>query len=317
MNSKRVNWLFFFIILIDMGVLFGMMLAGQSLSIGVLASLFLSQAIIFVPAILSLVFTRTKPTDLIAIKRPKWSISLLVILITYLCMPLITTINAFSMLFVENEVTNLQALLQGIPVGLVLLMIALIGPVSEEFVFRGVIYHGYRSSGRIIPAMILSAFLFGVMHLNFNQMSYAIVVGVIGVLLIEGTGNLFYSILFHVCINFSNGLLLVWQDPETAAMDAGQSEQMIESAMNMPYKEALCVVVSVYAVIACVTTAIAGCIYYFILKREGRVEHVRLLFSKEGKSGVSEENRKMITWPLIVSVSFCLAYMVVEIALLK
>lgn len=315
MNAKKTNWLFTTIILLNVVAVVAVAFATEyaEVEIGIIPGLLLSQAVLFLPALLFLLATRTKIKDLIAVEKPKWLTTLLVILITYLCMPLVVTINAFSMLFVENEVTNLQPLLQGVPAWQLILMIGIIGPVSEEFVFRGVIYHGYRRSGRIVTAMLLSAFLFGLMHLNFNQMSYAFLVGIIGVLLIEGTGSIFYSIVFHICVNVTNVVQLLMQNPETAAMDAKQTREMIETTMNMPYKQALCIVIAVYAVIACFTTTIAGCLYYLILKKEGRTEHIRLLFSKKGDGGVSASGCRVWSWPLVFSVVLCLVYMIADI----
>ena len=191
MNAKKTNWLFTSIIALNVLVVILAAVSPDGLSLGVIPALLLSQLMIFGPAVLFLLFTRTKPSDLIQMAKPKWSLSLLVVLITFLIMPLITAVNALSMLFVENEVTNMQALFLEAPGWLLLLVVGFVGPFSEEAVFRGVIYHGYRRSGRLVAAMILSSVLFGLMHLNFNQMSYAIVVGVIGVLLIEGTGSIF------------------------------------------------------------------------------------------------------------------------------
>lgn len=315
MNAKKTNWLFTTIILLNVVAVVAMAFVTEytEVEIGTIAGLFLSQALLFGPAILFLLATRTKIKDLIAVEKPKWLTTLLVIIITYLCMPLVVTINAISMLFVENEVTNLQPLLQGVPAWQLILMIGIIGPVSEEFVFRGVIYHGYRRSGRIVTAMLLSAVLFGLIHLNFNQMSYAVLVGVIGVLLIEGTGSIFYSIVFHVCVNVTNVIQILMQNPETAAMDAKQSQQMIETVMKMPYKQALCIVIAVYAVIACFTTTIAGCLYYLILKREGRTGHIRLLFSRNGDNNVAAEKRRVWSWPLVFSMILCFAYMIADI----
>lgn len=315
MNAKKTNWLFTVIIILNVVVLVAVAFLAEyaNVRLDTIPALLLSQAILFVPAIVFLLATRTKFKDLIAAERPKWLTTLLVIVITYLCMPLIVTINATSMLFVENEVSNLQPLLQGIPAWQVALMIGVIGPLSEEFVFRGVIYHGYRRSGRLVTAMLLSSFLFGLMHMNFNQMSYAILVGVVGVLLIEGTGSIFYSILFHVCINMTNVIQILIQNPETSSMNAQQTQEMIESLMNMPYKQAMCIVIAVYAVISCFTTTIAGCLYYLILKREGRTEHIRLLFSKNRDSGVSEAGRRVWSWPLVLTIVLCLAYMVADV----
>ena len=317
MNAKKVNWLFTSIIGLNILVIIWAACKPEGLSIGMMPALLLSQAMIFGPAILFLLFTKTKPVDLIQMASPKWSVSLLTILFTFLIMPLITAVNAFSMLFVENEVNNMQALFLETPAWLLLLIVGVVGPFSEEVVFRGVIYHGYRRSGRFVAAMLLSSILFGIMHLNFNQMSYAILVGIIGVLLVEGTGNIFYSILFHVTINVTNVTQMLLQSPETAAMDGAQTQEMIESLMHMPYREAMSVVVSVYSVIACVTTALAGCLYYYMLKKERRTEHVRLMFVSGNKNTVREPNRRIWSWPLVISMALCLLYMISEAALIK
>lgn len=316
MNARKVNWLFLSVILFEAAIVVLLILAGDGISLGVVSSLLLNQLIILLPSLLFLLFTRTRPGDLIAHGRPKLSVSLLVIVFTFLCMPLITTVNVFTQLFVENEASNLMQTLAGVPGWLILLVVGVVGPISEEFVFRGVIYHGYRRSGRLIGAMLLSALLFGLMHLNFNQMSYAILVGVIAVLLVEGTGSIFYSMLFHICINFTNAVQMLWS-PETASMTAEQREAMIETTMNMPYMQALCVMISVYAVISCITTALAGCLYYLILKKEGRTEHVRLFLRVKGENGVKPHNQKLCSVPLIISVILCLAYMIADVVLMK
>lgn len=316
MNAKKTNWLFLSAILFEAAIMIFLIFAGERISLGVIGSLLLNQLILLVPSALFLLFTKTRPGDFIAHGRMKISISLLVVVFTFLCMPLITAVNAVTLLFVENEASNLMQMLAGIPAWLILLIVGVVGPISEEFVFRGVIYHGYRRSGRLIGAMLLSAFLFGLMHLNFNQMSYAILVGVIGVLLVEGTGSIFYSMLFHICINFSNAVQMLWE-PEAASMTMEQREALIETTMHMPYNQALCVMISVYAVIACITTALAGCLYYLILKLEGRTEHVRLFLSRKGENGVKASNQKLCTWPLIISIALCLAYMIMDVVLMS
>lgn len=311
MNPRKVNWLFLSTLISEALVTVLLIVAGDRLQFGIITSLMISQLIIFLPTVAFLLLTRTKPGELIAHGRMRISVSLLVVAFTFLCMPLIVTVNAFSMLFVENEVVNLQSALTGVPGWLMLLMIGVIGPLNEEFVFRGVIYHGYRRSGKIIEATLLSALLFGLTHLNFNQMSYAILVGVVGVLLIEGTGSIYYSMLFHICINVTNVLQMIFAGNE-AQMTQQQREAYIVEATNMPYKQALCVSIAVYAVIACFTTAIAGCIYYLILKLTNRVGHMHIIFSRK-KEKIQNRQMKLISGPLIFSVLLCLIYMIFDV----
>ena len=309
MNPKKVNWLFLTTLLVEAAVMAFMYLCSD-ISLGIIESLLLSQLIVLVPAVLFLFGTRTDPGRLIAHNRPKFTTTLLVVVFTFLCMPAIIAVNAFSMLFVDNEVAGLQSYMLSVPWWQILLMVGIIGPVSEEFVFRGVIYHGYKTSQRFVGSMLLSALLFGLTHLNFNQMSYAVLVGIVSVLLLEGSGSIFYSMLFHICINTTNVVQMLVQKAQGTIMSQEESMAYIEQTMHMPYKQALAVSVSVYAVIAAGAAALAGCLLYLIVKKENRVQHMQQLLL-HGNTG--EKRTKLISVPLVISVVLCLLYMTADV----
>lgn len=308
MNPKKVNWLFLTTLLVEAAVMAFMYLCSD-ISLGIIESLLLSQLIVLVPTALFLFGTRTDPGRLIAHNRPKFTTTLLVVVFTFLCMPAIIAVNAFSMLFVDNEVAGLQSYMLSVPWWQILLIVGIIGPVSEEFVFRGVIYHGYKTSQRFVGSMLLSALLFGLTHLNFNQMSYAVLVGIVSVLLLEGSGSIFYSMLFHICINTTNVVQMLVQKAQGTIMSQEESMAYIERTMQMPYKQALAVSVSVYAVIAAGAAALAGCLFYLIVKKENRVQHMQQLL--HGNTG--EKKTKLISVPLVISVVLCLLYMTADV----
>lgn len=308
MNPKKVNWLFLTTLLVEAAVMAFMYLCSD-ISLGIIESLLLSQLIVLVPTALFLFGTRTDPGRLIAHNRPKFTTTLLVVVFTFLCMPAIIAVNAFSMLFVDNEVAGLQSYMLSVPWWQILLIVGIIGPVSEEFVFRGVIYHGYKTSQRFVGSMLLSALLFGLTHLNFNQMSYAVLVGIVSVLLLEGSGSIFYSMLFHICINTTNVVQMLVQKAQGTIMSQEESMAYIEQTMHMPYKQALAVSVSVYAVIAAGAAALAGCLLYLIVKKENRVQHMQQLL--HGNTG--EKRTKLISVPLVISVVLCLLYMTADV----
>lgn len=308
MNPKKVNWLFLTTLLVEAAVMAFMYLCSD-ISLGIIESLLLSQLIVLVPTALFLFGTRTDPGRLIAHNRPKFTTTLLVVVFTFLCMPAIIAVNAFSMLFVDNEVAGLQSYMLSVPWWQILLMVGIIGPISEEFVFRGVIYHGYKTSQRFVGSMLLSALLFGLTHLNFNQMSYAVLVGIVSVLLLEGSGSIFYSMLFHICINTTNVVQMLVQKAQGTIMSQEESMAYIEQTMHMPYKQALAVSVSVYAVIAAGAAALAGCLFYLIVKKENRVQHMQQLL--HGNTG--EKKTKLISVPLVISVVLCLLYMTADV----
>ena len=280
-------------------------------SLSVVANIVLSQMSLFVPAILYVIFTKEKMRELIPFRFPKISSIFLLIVVSFLFMPLLTVMNAISLLFVENESQAIMEVLCGIPYWLVFLFVGVLGPLSEEFVFRGVIYHGYRKSGRIAMSAFLSALLFGIMHLNFNQMSYAIVMGILGVLMIEASGSFWASFLFHMCVNSSSVIMSYGQI--TGKEQAVDLEESIELAGGMSYHETLLSVIVVYMVIAAVTTTIGVLFLYLVAQNEGQIEKIQALLTLR-----KEKKRcKMITLPLVITIVLCIAFMLMEIWFLK
>ncbi len=84
-----------------------------------------------------------------------------------------------------------------------LVYIALIAPISEELIFRGVIL-GYGK--RFLPmaaANLLQALLFGIYHMNLVQGIYAFVLGMILGAVRISFNTLYASVLLHMFINVS------------------------------------------------------------------------------------------------------------------
>lgn len=82
-----------------------------------------------------------------------------------------------------------------------IICLGIITPVCEELVFRGLIYKRMRRDRSFIGAMISSAFIFGLYHMNLVQTIYAIVCGLLLAYLYEKYGSLKAPILAHVLMN--------------------------------------------------------------------------------------------------------------------
>lgn len=307
MNAKKANWTFLSVILFNIAAIVVIAVFPGKISMTMIQALLVSQGIVLFPVLLSLLVTRTRLKGFIPCKKIKITSVLLIILVTYLCMPLISVANLISMLFVENEANNMMSGFEGVSPFLVVLIVGILGPANEEFVFRGVLYHGYRSSGRMIGAAVLSSVLFGMMHLNFNQMTYAILVGLIGVLLIECTGSILSSIIFHATINTSS--VIVAFAGGTIGKDSAEIQKTTEAMSNLSYRETLCVAISVYMVIAVIAAAIAGCLMYVIARNEKRTAHMQAL----GEVCKIKKNTKLFSIPLWISIAFCMSYMIFDV----
>lgn len=82
----------------------------------------------------------------------------------------------------------------------------LCAPVYEEFLFRKLICDKVIKYGEGC-AVVTSGLLFGLFHMNFNQFFYAFFLGCFLAFLYVKTGNLKYTILLHMTINFFGSVL--------------------------------------------------------------------------------------------------------------
>ena len=98
-------------------------------------------------------------------------------------------------------------LLAAVPLGKVLLLLALAPAVCEELAFRGFILSGFRHLGHRWRAIALSAVFFGLAHTVILQQSLlACLLGIVLGLLAVQTGSLLPGVLFHLV---HNSLVLV------------------------------------------------------------------------------------------------------------
>lgn len=77
----------------------------------------------------------------------------------------------------------------------------LIIPIAEELLFRGVVWKRLKLYLGAMPAIVLSALIFGIMHVNLIQFLYASILGLGLAFLYEKT-NLFYiPVVGHIAAN--------------------------------------------------------------------------------------------------------------------
>ncbi len=304
MNSKKSNWLFLTIIVLHFAVVAFLLMMGSRITFGIIANLLVSEGIIILPAILFLVFSKSRWSESLRFHKIKISSLLMIVLFTFLIMPLVTVLNAVSMFFTENAVASMQDEFMGVAFPVMLFMIGVFGPFCEEFVFRGVIYGGYVKSGSKLRAILLSALLFGLMHMNFNQAIYAFAIGVLLALLMEATGSLWAPALCHMIFNSEQVCLMYLS---TKLLGLMPEQELANMEMT---QETLIMALSGYLIIAAVTTPIAFCVLAWIAKNEKREAAVRQIWVQRG-----ETKEYMVTLPLIIAIVLCLAYMSLEFIL--
>lgn len=85
-------------------------------------------------------------------------------------------------------------------------VLVVVAPLTEELLFRGLILRGFLSRYTVRKAILASAILFGLFHLNPWQLLGAIILGVLFAWWFMQTGSLLPCLFGHA---FSNAMLLI------------------------------------------------------------------------------------------------------------
>ena len=98
-------------------------------------------------------------------------------------------------------------------------------PLAEELLFRGLIHRRLRKILKVVPAMIISSLLFGIIHGNIIQIIYATLIGLVAAYVYEKYKTLWAPIIFHAAANTFSVVLtnvaMAMTDGEGAEMNLG------------------------------------------------------------------------------------------------
>ena len=112
----------------------------------------------------------------------------------------------WDMLGDKNVVQDNDAF-YSIPLYLRLISYVIIGPFSEEVLFRGVIFSRFRKLMPLWGAAFGSAVFFGIYHGNLMQGLYALIMGFLMCVFMDYGGSIFYAFIFHVIANLISNLV--------------------------------------------------------------------------------------------------------------
>ena len=121
--------------------------------------------------------------------------------------------------------------------------------------------------------------------------------------LVEATGSLWSSILMHVVFNAQSVLAMYFYQRFFPRVWLEQTQAVATS-------EDMIAAISVYLVIAVISTALAVCVLVWLCRNQGQEEYVLWLL-RERKSG--KKKGKLISIPLIIAIVICLGYMILNV----
>lgn len=172
-------------------------------------TLILSEGSILIPSVIYLFVKKLNLKEDFGINKIKIPTILLSFLLGFLVIPIASFVNVLSQFFVPNTLVQAtDSLMEGSTVFMVLI-VGIAAPCVEEFVFRGLLHRGLSKSLSPILGIVLSALLFGIIHLNLNQLCYAFVLGMIFAWVNHNSNSIISSTIMHAVVNTTNILMLV------------------------------------------------------------------------------------------------------------
>lgn len=270
--------------------------------------LLISHVIIFIfPAIIYLIITKQSAKDVLKLNKLYFNDIPLIILLAFVCQPIMTFFSLISQFFFENEIGNFVSGIVDSPYIILLLVIAVLPAITEEITIRGVVLSGYEDKN-IYLACSITGLLFGIMHLDSQQFLYASVLGFVLALVVRITNSIFASALIHFLINGTSITLqkLLSFIPESTSV----MNQVTEiSLRDLGVSEKIFMAIF-YGLIALVF----GVVAYFIIKKLAELNIKRGTISKDELSiNYSKSNERVFNIQFITIIIVYLLYMMAGI----
>lgn len=126
----------------------------------------------------------------------------------------------FSALFGSGDSSNrVQTMVMDQSWIMNLITVVILAPLVEEWLFRKQLIGRLRRFGER-PAIIMSALMFGLFHMNLYQFFYAFGVGLLFGYVYTRTSRLRYSIGLHMLMNLNGAIIAPWVLDQAGATDA-------------------------------------------------------------------------------------------------
>ncbi|MBO4444642.1 MAG: CPBP family intramembrane metalloprotease [Bacteroidaceae bacterium] len=169
-------------------------------------------------------------------KKKSWLVVLLCIPFVYTVMYLLNQLSAAVNLpdMLEDTFMDMSSNVWGI------LSIALVAPILEECLFRGAIEGHLLTKMKPWAAILVSAAVFGIIHMNPAQVFYAFLVGIVLGWLYWRSGSIVPSTVAHI---LNNSLSVVFMN--IYGTESGQSFEEALGEQAQPYIWALYALIAV------------------------------------------------------------------------
>jgi len=274
-------------------MLFGLAAIPDSIVISSDVLLVVPELILMIPGLIFIMVFKAESAEDVRFGGLSIKQILLIIMITYTVMPITSVLNMLTSMGVESAGDVIADTASLMPAWKMILYVAVVPAVCEEFLFRGLIYHGYRRRNRFV-AILLSSVLFGLIHMNVNQFSYAFTIGIVMSLLVEITGSMWSSMLMHFLFNGTNVGLVYFLNYVNKFVNTDYVAG--ESATQSADSAAVTWATGIYSVVLYAGLVVVAVCMFILAMRElikisGKRDDFKSLFSKEERITFKNEGR--------------------------
>ena len=134
-------------------------------------------------------------------KAPLWKYPAIIVMALALSLGLNNLIIIGNLSSVDASYEQTMNAMYSAPLFLQILCLAILVPISEEYVFRGLFFKRLESGTTFTYAMLYSSFVFGILHMNLVQMIYGFVLGMMLAYVYEKYGSLKAPVVAHMAMN--------------------------------------------------------------------------------------------------------------------
>ena len=167
---------------------------------------FMELLYIFPALPLYMIITRQKPADVIPLAPLGWKNAGFIVIMAVLTDPVLKLLSAFTSLFYPNAAAEITSGITAYNMPAAFIGITIAPAIAEEICIRGAVLSALRGIG-VKRAVIVNGIIFGLMHLNPQQIPYAMFMGIIFALYVVYTHSVFSSMLAHFLANASSLVL--------------------------------------------------------------------------------------------------------------
>lgn len=146
-------------------------------------------------------------------------------------------------------------------------MLVVIAPLFEEFIFRGAVMNLLKPYGSGI-AVFVSAFCFGIFHGNFQQFFYAFALGILLGYISYATDSMFCNTVLHAMFNSISGVIMIF-----ASTEAVRKKSMDQNAVLNDGEQLILTFYAIFMIIV-LLTAIIG--FIAMIKKLTKIKRYKL-----------------------------------------